>query len=65
LVIDLVIGAPYENLGGATDAGSVAILFFDSSIERLTGAGSKFFTQDTPGIGGSAEDNDRFGNALG
>jgi len=58
----LAIGVPGEDLGAAVDAGAVTVL--RGSDIGLTGDGSALFTQDTPGIGGSAETGDLFGFAL-
>ena len=35
------------------------------SAEGLTGNGGQFFTQDSSGVGGTAEAGDTFGSALG
>ena len=64
---DLAIGGPYEDLtaGGSSraDAGAVWVLF--GSASGLTGAGSRYFDQETSPISGeSIETNDRFGEVL-
>ncbi len=59
---ELAIGAPGEDVGAADDAGAVTVLFGQAG--GLTGVGARQFTQDTPGVGGSAEDGDLFGFAL-
>jgi hypothetical protein len=59
---DLAIGVPFENLGGLLDAGTVNVLY--GGAAGLTGSGSRIFTQDSPGLGGSAEPYDDFGAAL-
>jgi hypothetical protein len=58
---DLAIGAPFEWAGTLSDAGLVNVLY--GSADKLTGVGSQTFTQDSPGVGSSPED-DQFGNAL-
>jgi hypothetical protein len=59
---ELAIGAPGEDVGAAVDAGAVTVLLGEAG--GLTGAASVVFTQDTPGVGGSAEGGDLFGFAL-
>jgi FG-GAP repeat len=59
---ELAIGAPGEDVGAAANAGAVTVL--QAEADGLTGAASVVFTQDTPGVGGSAEDGDLFGFAL-
>jgi FG-GAP repeat len=60
---DLWVGAPRDDVGSATDAGSVAhyvvtsdALDFSSPVETIT--------QNSPLVPGSAEKGDRFGEAL-
>lgn len=60
---DVVVSAPGEDIGSATDAGSVTVLFGSASGLKTTGA--KSYTQDTAGVPGSAEKGDRFGSAVG
>src|SRR5215204_7001059 len=55
---DLAIGAPGEN----SFAGVVHVLY--GSGTGLTAAGSQLWSQDSPGIGGAAEPDDIFGQAL-
>jgi FG-GAP repeat len=59
---DLAAGAPFEDVGTLIDAGAVSILY--GSTAGLTTTGSRIFTQDTPGVPGTAEDEDHFGAAL-
>lgn len=63
---DLVVGAPGEALGsGGTavrSAGAVTVL--RGSSAGLTTAGAQMYTQDSPGVPGTAEPGDRFGAAL-
>jgi hypothetical protein len=59
---DLAVGAPFEDVGSAADAGAVSVLY--GSAGGLTASGGQLFTQDSPGVAGGAEVFDRFGNAL-
>jgi hypothetical protein len=57
---DLAIGVPGEDVVDPLDnAGAVNVLY--GGAAGLTGSGSQFFTQNTPGVGGTAEDGDLFG----
>ena len=60
---DVAVGSPGERVNGNNDAGAVTILYGSESgpyASILTGT----ITQDTPGIIGVADENDRFGHAL-
>ena len=59
---DLAIGAPDEAVGTRDNAGAVVILYTTST--GLDATGSQLWSQDTPGIPGVAEENDRFGSAF-
>jgi FG-GAP repeat protein len=59
---DLAVGASFEDLGGALDAGAVNVLY--GSAAGLTGRGSQLFTRDSPGVRGNAQQADHFGDAL-
>jgi hypothetical protein len=59
---DLAIGASGEDVGAAADAGAVNVQH--GSAAGLPGPGGQLFTQDSPGVGGSAESGDGFGSAL-
>ncbi len=59
---DLAVGAPFEDVGSISDAGAVNVLY--GSAGKLTGVGSQLFTQDSPGVGSAAEQDDLFGLAL-
>ena len=59
---DLAIGAPAEDVGATTDAGAVNVQY--GSATGLPGPGGQLFTQDSPGVGGTAESGDGFGSAL-
>ncbi|BBC36135.1 hypothetical protein SGFS_074290 [Streptomyces graminofaciens] len=56
---DIALGIAYEDLGKLTNAGSVALLH--GSASGVTGTGAQAFTQDTAGIPGAAESEDKFG----
>jgi hypothetical protein len=60
---DLAIGAPFEAVGPVGEAGAVNVLS-GSEPGGLVGPGSKLFTQDSPGIGSTAETFDTFGFSL-
>jgi hypothetical protein len=57
---DLAIGCPGYDLGTATDAGAVLIVY--GGAAGLDD--SELWTQNTAGVSESAEDDDRFGEAL-
>ncbi|HIF96279.1 MAG TPA: hypothetical protein EYQ54_04505, partial [Myxococcales bacterium] len=59
---DLVVGVPNEAIGAIGAAGMVNVLYGTSS--GPTGSGSQGWHQDSPGIPGGCEANDRFGSAL-
>ncbi|KAG1648060.1 Integrin alpha-3 [Nymphon striatum] len=59
---DLVAGAPGEGIGSKTAAGGIHLLY--GSGNGISTAGNVFWHQDTAGIDGSAEPDDRFGAAL-
>jgi hypothetical protein len=60
---DLVIGAPYEDLPGAVDAGMVQIVRGGGRF-GFTPTGDIVLTQDSPGMPDVAETGDRFGLAI-
>ena len=59
---DLAVGVPFEMVSGQAFAGAVNAIYGGST--GLSVAGHQFFHQDSDGIGGEAEDGDRFGLAL-
>jgi hypothetical protein len=61
-VVDLAVGVSGEAVGSVQFAGAVNVL--SGSPGGLVAAGSQLFTQDSPGIGSTAEDSDRFGASL-
>jgi FG-GAP repeat len=56
------VGAPDESVGSIIFAGAVNVLY--GTAAGLTGSGSQTFTQNSPGVGSTAEDEDLFGFAL-
>ena len=59
---DLAIGVVGEDLGAVTYAGAVNVFY--GSGGGLSAAGDQFWTQNTGGIGGTADQGDEFGEAL-
>jgi hypothetical protein len=59
---DLAAGAPFEDIGATADAGAVSVL--PGSSNGLTSIGGQLFTQDTPGVPGTAQELDFFGFTL-
>ncbi|KAB2345470.1 FG-GAP-like repeat-containing protein [Actinomadura rudentiformis] len=59
---DVAIGAPYENVGKVTDAGTVTVLY--GAKGGLTTKGAQLFGQDSKGVPGGAEKGDTFGRGL-
>jgi hypothetical protein len=59
---DLAVGVPFEDVGSLLEVGAVNVLYGSAGL--LVGVGSQLFTQDSPGVGSSAEDGDVFGWAL-
>jgi hypothetical protein len=61
-IADLAIGVPFESLGDVVNAGTFHVL--PGTAAGATGTGSQTFTQDSPGIGSTAEARDGFGFSL-
>ncbi|MEU3861754.1 FG-GAP-like repeat-containing protein [Streptomyces sp. NPDC028722] len=59
---DLAIGIPSETLGRAFSGGDVLVL--RAGAGGLTTTGAARYSQNTPGIPGSAENNDAFGSQV-
>jgi len=59
---DLAAAAPLEGLRSNNQHGAFSVL--PGSANGLTGTGGQLFTQDTPGVPGTAEVGDEFGSAL-
>ncbi|TLS44724.1 hypothetical protein FE633_17900 [Streptomyces montanus] len=56
---DIALGIAGEDFSGLTDAGSFALV--PGTASGVTGAGTQVFHQNTAGVPGVAETNDRFG----
>lgn len=64
---DLAIAATAATVGGQANAGAVGVVYGSRGgldLEGLDLARSAGFTQNTPGVAGSAEASDWFGTAL-
>jgi hypothetical protein len=59
---DLALGVPAQRVGSSGSAGGAHVMYGTAS--GLTAAGSQFWTQDSPGIIGSAEELDNVGFTL-
>ena len=59
---DLAVGVPFESIGSSIAVGAVNVLY--GTPTGLSGPGSQTFTQNTPGVGSTAEEFDEFGFAL-
>jgi hypothetical protein len=56
---DLAAAAPLEDVGTVRDAGAVSVL--QGAAGGLTASGGQLFTQNSPGVPGTAEIGDSFG----
>jgi len=59
---DLAVGVPGEDVGTATDAGAINVLYGSGS--GLTSSGNQFWTQKSTGIADKCQKDDAFGAAL-
>jgi len=60
---DLAVGVPGQHVGAPPfNSGAVNVLY--GSATGLTANGGQIFTQNTPGVPGTAEDEELFGAAL-
>jgi hypothetical protein len=59
---DLAAGVPFEAIGSTRAAGAVVVL--RGGPDGLRGTGARAFHQDTAGVPGVAERDDRFGGAV-
>ncbi|WP_409470849.1 VCBS repeat-containing protein [Streptomyces sp. HC307] len=59
---DIVVGAPYEDLGSTQRAGMVTVI--PGRASDALGTGSYAFTQNTSGVPGGAETDDFFGTTV-
>ncbi|MFE2427136.1 FG-GAP-like repeat-containing protein [Streptomyces sp. NPDC059373] len=60
---DIAVGAPGERVGKAANSGAVILL--RGRRGQVTGSGAQELTQDTPGVPGTAEQHDYFGDSFG
>ena len=60
--LDLVIGAPGENINGHNNAGATHILY--GNANGISASGDQFLHLDQDAFTGSAETNGHFGGAL-
>ncbi|MDQ1512275.1 MAG: hypothetical protein QOC59_117 [Microbacteriaceae bacterium] len=56
---DLAVGVPGEDQGATRDSGAVTVVY--GSAEGLTGQGGQLWSQDSRGVPGKGETDDRFG----
>ncbi|MEO3829781.1 FG-GAP and VCBS repeat-containing protein [Actinomadura sp. B10D3] len=59
---DIAVGAPEETVGTASHAGAATVLY--GGPDGVTGAGAQQFGQNSAGVPGTAEQNDRFGSQV-
>lgn len=59
---DLVVGAPFEDVGTVDDAGSVHVIY--GTDTGLSATGNQLLHQDAPNVARSANPGDKFGWAL-
>jgi len=59
---DLAVGAPGQSINGHAGAGAVQVLY--GSHNGLRASHNQIWSQDSPGIGGTAQDGDGFGTVL-
>jgi len=60
--VDLAVGAVGESIGDIFSAGAIHVLY--GGGDGLTGAGSQYFTQNSPGVSSSAEEHENFGGPM-
>ncbi|NTX09847.1 FG-GAP repeat protein [Myxococcus sp. CA056] len=61
--VDLAVGVPYEDVGGATDSGAVQVLY-SAGVTGLSRAGEQLWSQAPSEQTDSVETGDRFGEGL-
>jgi len=59
---DLAVGVFGESIGAAYLTGAVNVLY--GSADGIAAAGNQLWYQDSPGVGGTPQPEDRFGCAL-
>ena len=60
---DLAVGVPFEDIGGAIDAGAVNVIY-GTILQGLRAEGNQFLHENSAGVGGASESNDHFGYSL-
>ena len=60
---DLAIGIPGEDIGNLRDAGEVSVIY-GGKQNGLSASGNQLWSQNSPGIKGRSQANDKFGTAL-
>jgi hypothetical protein len=61
---DLAIGVPFEDVGTASDAGAVHVLYGSAAGLQATSPDDQLWSQDSPNVEDSTEPGDRFGGSL-
>jgi hypothetical protein len=59
---DLIIGIPFEDISGFSDAGAIAVMYGTSS--GISVSGDRFFHQNSAGFRESIKEGDKFGAAI-
>jgi disulfide bond formation protein DsbB len=59
---DMAVSAPFDSVGSVAGAGVVNVIY--GSGAGLAAAGNQVWTQNSPGIGDTAEADDHFGDSL-
>ena len=60
---DLAVGVPWEDVGSVGQAGAVNVIY-GTADGGLDVAGNQYWNQNEAGMGGAAEEDDHFGQAL-
>ena len=61
---DLAVGVPFEDVGTVPDGGAVEVLYGSAAGLQAITPDDQFWSQDTVGVKGSAQDSDVFGSTL-
>jgi hypothetical protein len=61
---DLAVGVPFEDIGQITDAGGVNVLYGSATGLQATAPPDQFWSQNSPGVEGGAEEFDDFGFSV-
>jgi hypothetical protein len=61
---DLAVGVPFEDVGAIADAGAVHVLYGSAGGLQADSPDDAVFTQDSPGVRGTAASLDMFGFSL-